>query len=113
MIAISLISVTLLLILAVFATYLSIKTLFRWKKIEMDTVRARVFLDKSFLKTNFKLTFAVVGLTFIHFILMEYVQLTGFPIHGLFSVVYFSSFFGSMLTLVLLVYKWYKLLSNK
>jgi len=72
MIAISLISVTLLLILAVIATYLSIKTIFRWKKIEIDTVRARVFLDKSFLKTNFKLTLTVVGLTFIHFILLQF-----------------------------------------
>jgi uncharacterized membrane protein len=113
MIAISLISVTLLLILAVIATYLSIKNLLRWKKIEMDTARARVFLDKSFLKTNFKLTLAIVGLAFIHFILMEYVQLTGFPIGGLFSVVYLISFFGSMLALVWLVYIWNILLSKK
>jgi uncharacterized membrane protein len=113
MIAISLISVTLLLILAVIATYLSVKNLLRWKKIEMDTAKARVFLDKSFLNTNFKLTLAVVGLVFIHFILMEYVQLTGFPLQGLFNIIYFGSFIGSMLALLLLVYIWYKLLSRK
>jgi|SRR5450759_4318396 uncharacterized membrane protein len=111
MIAISLISVIMLLILAVIATYLSVKNLLRWKKIEMDTAKARVFLDKSFLNTNFKLTLAVVGLIFIHFILME-VQLAGFPLQGLFNVIYLSSFLVSMLALVLLVYTWYKLLSK-
>jgi len=112
MIAISQISVTSLLILAAVATYLSIKNLLRWKEIEMDTTRARVFLDKSFLNANFKLTLAVVGLVFIHFIIMEYVELTGFPLQGLFNVIYFGSFLGSMLALVLLVYIWYKLLSK-
>ena len=82
MITISIISVTLLLMLAVIATYLSVNNLLRWKKIEMDTAKAKVFLDKSFLNNNFKLTLAVVGLVFIHFILMEYVQLTGFPLQG-------------------------------
>ena len=112
MIAISQISVTSLLILAAVATYLSIKNLLRWKEIEMDTTRARVFLDKSFLNANFKLTLAVVGLVFIHFIIMEYVELTGFPLQGLFNVIYFGSFLGSMLALVSLVYIWYKLLSK-
>jgi uncharacterized membrane protein len=113
LIAISLISVTLLLTIAVIATYLSAKNLLRWKKIEMDTAKAKVFLDKSFLNTNFKLTLAVVGLVFIHFILMEYVQLTGFPLQGLLNVIYLSSFLVTMLALVLLVYIWNKLLSKK
>jgi uncharacterized membrane protein len=113
MTAISQISVIMLLILAVIATYLSVNNLLRWKKIEIDTARARVFLDKSFLNTNFKLTLAVVGLVFIHFILMEYVQLTGFPLQGLLNVIYLSSFLVSMLALVLLVYTWHKLLSKK
>ncbi len=110
MIAISLISVIMLLILAVIATYLSVKDLLRWKKIELDTAKARVFLDKSFLNINFKLTLAVVGLVFIHFILMEYVQLTGFPLQGLFKIFYFGFFLGSILALIWLVYIWHKLL---
>ena len=113
MIAISLISATLLLILAAIAIYFSVKTLLRWKEIEMDTTRARVFLDKSFLDANFKLTLAAVGLVFIHFIMMEYIEFTGFPLQGLFSVIYFGFFLGSMLALVLLVYLWYKLLLMK
>ncbi len=110
MIVISLISVTLLLMLAAIATYLSVKNLLRWKEIEMDTARARVFLDKSFLNANFKLTLAAVGLVFIHFIMMEYVEFNGFPLQGLFHVIYFGFFLGSMLALLLLVYLWYKLL---
>jgi hypothetical protein len=113
MTAISLISTTLLLILAVIVTYISVKILLQWKEIEMDTARARVFLDKSFLNNNFKLTLAVVGLVFTHFILMEYVQLTEFPLQGLFNIIYFSSFLCSMLALVLLVNTWNKLLDKK
>jgi len=70
-------------------------------------------MDKSFLNANFKLTLSVVGLVFIHFILMEYVQLTGFPLQGFFNIIYLSSFLVSMLALVLLVYTWNKLLSKK
>ncbi len=113
MTAISLISVTLLLIFAAIAAYLSVKNLLRWKEIEIDTARARIFLDKSFLNANFKLTLAAVGLVFIHFIMMEYVEFTGFPLQGLFHVIYFGFFLGSMLALLLLVYSWYKLLHKK
>jgi len=113
MIVYSKISVTLLLIFAIIATYLSVKNLLHWKKIEIDTAKARVFLDKSFLHTNFKFNIAVVGLVFIHFTLIEYVHLTGVPLQGLFNVIYFSSFIASMLALVLLSYIWYKLLNTK
>ncbi len=113
MLLISLISVTLLLILAAIATYLSVKNLLRWKEIGMDTTRARVFLDRSFLSANFKLTLVAVGLVFLHFILMEYIELTGFSMGGVFHVVYFGLFLGSMAALVMLVYIWYKLLHKK
>jgi len=113
MILISLISVTLLLIIAAIATYLSVKNLLRWKEIEMDTARARVFLDRSFLRANFKLTLIAVGLVFLHFILMEYIELTGFPLERVFHVVYFIPFLGSMVALLMLVYIWYKLLYRK
>lgn len=113
MITITQISITLLLILTAIATYLSIKNLLHWKNIEMDTTRARVFLDKSFLNANFKLTLAAVGLVFLHFIIMEYVELTGTPLKGLLLVIYFGFFLGSMLALVLLVYVWHKLLRER
>jgi len=108
--AISLISVTLMLILAAIAAYLSVKNLLRWKEIEMDTIRAKAFLDKSFLNANFKLTLAASGLVFIHFMMMKYVEFTGFPLQGLLNIIYFSFFLGSALALTLLTYIWYKLL---
>ena len=79
----------------------------------MDTVKAKVFLETSFLNANFKLTLAAVCLLFIHFIMMEYVEFTGFPLQGLFNIIYFGFFFGSVLALILLVYIWYKLLRKK
>ena len=91
MIAISIISVTLLLILAAIVTYHSVNNLLRWKKIEMDTAKGRVFLDKSFLKTNFKINSAVVGLVFIHLYSWNMFSSLDFQCRG-FLMLYFSSF---------------------
>lgn len=109
----SLISITVLLILASIATYFSIKNLIRWKKNEMDITRARVFLDESFLNSNFKLTFLLVGLLFLHFIIMEYHEVTGIIMQGFNLVLYYVTFIGSMLVLVLLVNIWYRVLYKK
>jgi hypothetical protein len=109
----SFISVTVLLILAFIATYFSIKNLMRWKEMEIDLTRARVFLDKSFLNSNFKLTFLLVGLLFLHFIIMEYHEVTGNILQGFNFVLYYVTFVASMLALVLLVYIWYKVLYKK
>ena len=109
----SFISVTVLLILAFIATYFSIKNLMRWKEMEIDLTRARVFLDKSFLNSNFKLTFLLVGLLFLHFIIMEYHEVNGIIIQGFYLVLYYVTFVASMLALVLLVYIWYKVLYKK
>lgn len=110
---VSSISVTVLLILASIATYFSIKNLIRWKEIEMDTTRARVFLDESFLNSNFKLTFLLVGLLFLHFIIMEYHEVTGKILQGFNFVIYYVTFVASMLALVMLVQIWYKVLYKK
>lgn len=113
MIEISQIAVTLLLLLAAIATYLSIKNFIRWKDIDIDNARARVFLDRSFLDTNFKLTLILVGLLLLHFIIMEYVEFAGIALHGSLHVVYYSVLIVSVLALVLLVHKWYILLHKK
>jgi len=113
MIAISLTSITLLLIPAAFAFYISVKNSLRWKESEMDTVRAKVFLDKSFLNANFKLTLVVVWSVFINFIMMEYAEFTGLPLQGFLNIIYFGFSLGSMVSLTLLMYIWYKLLRKK
>ncbi|TRZ87894.1 MAG: hypothetical protein D4R88_08690 [Methanosarcinales archaeon] len=48
------------LVFAGLAICISIFNWIRWKKIEPETTKARVFLDKKFLNTNFKLTFVIV-----------------------------------------------------
>lgn len=107
------ISITLLLILAAIATYLSIRNLVSWREIKNDTMRARVFLDKSFLNANFKLTLVLVGLLFLHFIIMEYTEFTGIILHGFYLVVYYALLVTSMVALLLLVYIWYRVLHKK
>lgn len=110
---ISMASITLLLILSAMATLFSLLNLKRWKEIDIDRARATVFLDKSFLCTNFKLTLAAVGLVFLHFIIMEYYEIHQLEVTGLFSFIYYGVFILSMLALVMLVMIWYRLLHKK
>lgn len=105
--------VTLLLILSAIATFFSLLNMKKWKEIDIDRARASVFLDKSFLSTNFKLTLAAVGLVFLHFIIMEYYEIHHLEVMGLFSFVYYGVFIISMLALVMLVMIWYRLLHKK
>lgn len=106
-------SVALLLVLAGIATYISIMNLLRWREIDREITKAKAFLDKSFMTENFKLTLAVVGLVFIHFIVMEFEELYEFQSQGILQIIYYGSFIGSMLALVFLVYNWHKLLRKK
>jgi len=100
-------------ILAVIAAHLSFRNWDRWKDIALDTLKARIFLDKSFLINNFRLSFVtigiMVGLTSIYLIL-EY---TGVNIlsQGLY-VFYFCIFPIVILSIVQVAnaYMWYKLL---
>jgi len=100
-------------ILAVIAAHLSFRNWDRWKDIALDTVRARIFLDKSFLIDNFKLSFVtigiMVGLTSIYLI-MEYTGLDRLS-QGLY-VFYFCIFPIVILSIVQVAYAymWYKLL---
>lgn len=102
-----------LLILAAIATCISILNLKRWNESDPDTTRAKAFLNPSFMGVNFKLTLIAVGLVFIHFIAMEYEELYEIRSTATFEFIYYASFIGSMLALVLLVCMWHKLLNKK
>ena len=103
------------LVFAGIAIYISIINWIRWKKIEPETTKARVFLDKKFLDTNFKLTFVTVvivgGMLSFHSI-MEYFELVGIDFAG-FYLYYYSLLPLAMGCLVLLSYMWFKLLNMK
>lgn len=103
------------IIVAVFAIFISIINLIKWVKTEPETAKARVFLDRKFLDTNFKLTFLIIiisgVLISIHSI-MEYFQLVGFDFSG-FYIIYYSLLPAVTVCFLLLAYYWFKLLSMK
>ncbi len=103
------------LIFAFIATCISISNLIRWKKIEPDTMKARVFLNKSFIDNNFKLTLVIViiagGLVSLHS-LLEYFELVGIDFKG-FYIFYYGLLPVVTGTLMLMAYMWYKLLNVK
>lgn len=101
------------LIFAIIAVYLSIKSLESWKENDSDIIKARVFLNKSFLNNNFKITLAlvwiIIGLVSIHSI-MEYLKFNGSIFYG-FDLIYYGVLPLAMLSLVLITYMWFKVLS--
>jgi hypothetical protein len=103
------------LIFAVIAIFISIYNWIRWKKIEPKTMKARVFLDKKFLDTNFKLTLITVmiigGLLSLHSI-MEYFELVGIDFKG-FYIYYYSLLPVATACLMLMAFMWSKLLNMK
>jgi len=103
------------LIFAVLAICISIHNWIRWKKIEPETTKARVFLDKKFLDINFRLTLATVvivgGMVSFHSI-MEYFELAGISFEG-FYIYYYSLLPVATACLMLMAYMWFKLLNMK
>ncbi|SNQ61665.1 hypothetical protein [Candidatus Methanoperedens nitratireducens] len=102
------ISLVFSLIAATIGIYLSLKSWMRLRRIELDTLKARAFLDKSFLYTNFKFTLVVIGLVFLHMIL-EYIELGG-NLPPELHPVYYGIFPVAILVLVLMISTWHKLL---
>ncbi len=107
--------VALSLVFTLIAAYFSINSWRLWKESDFDTIKAKVFLDKSFLDYNFKLSLAVVwivgGLISLHSI-MEYIELYGRSIPVGFYNVYYGVLPVAMLSLVLVTYLWFRLLSK-
>jgi len=103
------------LLFAVIAACISILNWIRWNNIETDTMKARVFLDKSFLKSNFRMTIATVvivgGMVGLHS-LMEYFEIVGIDFTG-FYLFYYGLLPVATGCLMLMAYLWYKLLHIK
>lgn len=103
------------LLFAVIAACISILNWISWNKIETDTMKARVFLDKSFLKSNFRVTIATVvivgGMVGLHS-LMEYLELVGMDFSG-FYIFYYGLLPVATFCLMLMAYMWHKLLNMK
>ncbi len=99
----------------VMAVYFSVINWKRWKEIETDTIKARVFLDRQFLNLNFKITLVSVilvgGMATLH-LLMECFELAGFKFSG-FYLLYYGMLPVATGILTILAYLWHKLLTMK
>jgi hypothetical protein len=99
------------LIIAAVTIYLSVRNIARWTEVDMSTLKAKVFLDRSFLNYDFKLMLIIVALLSFHLI-MEYLRLEdSFP--QFLGLAYYSVLPLVLLILVMMQYKWYKLLHKK
>lgn len=105
------ISLVFSLIVAAIGVNFSLKSWARLKKSELDTLKARVFLDKSFVYTNFKLTLVVIGLVTFHMI-MEITELRG-TLPPELHPVYYGVFPVVILILVQMIHMWYGLLHKE
>lgn len=114
MIEIYTIMVALSLIFGVIAAYFSINSWRRWRESDFDTIKAKVFLDKSFLDYNFKLSLSAVwivgGFVSLHSI-MEYFEIKGSIPYGFYGI-YYIVLPLAMLSLVSVTYTWFKLLGK-
>ncbi len=101
------------LILAMAITFYSFHNWLHWKESNISTIRAKVFLDKSFLEYNFKLTIVLVIIALLTSLnlVTEYMKLTG-TISNLFSIINFSILPATMLSLGFVVIRWHRLLDG-
>lgn len=106
--------IALSLVFAITSACVSIKNWKIWRESDFDMIKAKVFLDKSFLDNNFKLSLALVwimgGLVSLHSI-MEYWELKGTMSYEFYHV-YYGLLPVAMLSLVLVTSIWFKLLNK-
>ena len=106
-------TLSIILILAgIFIIIIDIKL---WNNSELSTLKARVFLDKSFLKNNF-IIFSIIGLSLGYHVFMETVQYGRFqippPIRSIAFILYFSSLLVGLACIPVMGMVWYKLLNK-
>lgn len=106
--------IALSVVFAIISAGISIKNWKIWKESDLDTIKAKVFLDKSFLDTNFKLSLAMVwimgGLVSLHSI-MEYREIKENASNG-FNHFYYGLLPAAMFGLMLVTSAWFKLLNK-
>lgn len=99
-------------ILALIGFYFVVRIWIKWRNIDMDILKARVFLNKKFLETNWKYVFlSGASLTAHQFIvfLMQLNFITGDLIYSLSEILEFLA----LVFLLILAYEWLVLISAK
>lgn len=99
-------------ILALIGFYFVVRIWIKWRDIDMDILKARVFLNKKFLETNWRYVFlsgaSLTGHQFIGF-LMQLNFITGDLIYSLSEILGFIA----LVFLIVLAYEWLVLISTK
>lgn len=102
------------LVFAMVIAFYSFHNWLHWKERNISTIRAKVFLDKSFLEYNFKVTIIsvllIALLTSLN-LMTEYMKLTG-TISNVFFIINFSILPAIMLSLGFVVIRWHRLLDT-
>lgn len=98
------------LLLISIGSFLLLSNVIRWKNINSNNLRAKVFLDKSFLEIHFILLMVLTGFTTIH-IIPDPLEMMGIVSDGvIWGIIDEGGHIAIMLSLLLMVYLWYRLL---
>lgn len=101
------------IVIGLIGLYLVIKIWTKWQKMDIDVIKARVFLDRKFLIKNWQYTFLSGASQAIHKFVDLSVSLNYIDDTLLIKTI--SSFFEFMVLgfLVILAYEWYVMISPK
>ncbi len=101
--------------LVVIGSFYAIKSIILWKKINIAGIGVEVTKSRSFLHTNFMLSSIIGAFVAIH-VFLEFIQHTvsieSPSLNGLSFALYYFTILAIVISLFLLAFKWYKLLSK-
>ena len=107
--------INLAMIFVVMGLYFAIKSILLWRKTNIAGIGVEVTKNRSFLQINFLLILLVGAFAGIH-VFLEFLQFTitieSPYINVLFYVLYYSTLLAIVFVLLILSFKWYKLLSK-
>jgi hypothetical protein len=97
------------IILALIGFVIVLRIWIRWKHIDKDVLKARVFLDKMFLEKNWIYVFLTGASIAVHQFL-DFMILSNYIVNDWAEFLSQTLEFLGLLFLVILVYEWFKLL---
>ncbi len=93
---------------ALIGLFLVIKIFMVWNRVDRNVLKARVFLDNTFLVKNWIFVF-LSGAFIVVRIFVELLELLGFILISTSSILFDLSGLAVIILLVLLAYYWYRL----
>lgn len=98
------------IILALIGLFLVVRIWMKWKNIDKDVLKARVFLDKKFLEKNWIYVFLTGASITIHKSL-ELLMASGYILNDWIELLSGFFEFSALVFLIILAYEWFKLIS--